>query len=125
MGINKKIKIILCGGGTGGHIFPMLSIADEIKKQNNKSEILFVGSKDRMEMKIVPKYNYPIKGLWISGIKRSSFLLNVIFIGVPFILKNYIIINIYSIIYNLNEKLFHFNKLIKRINKWTKETLKF
>ena len=88
MGINKKIKIILCGGGTGGHIFPMLSIADEIKKQNNKSEILFVGSKDRMEMKIVPKYNYPIKGLWISGIKRSSFLLNVIFIGVPFILKN-------------------------------------
>ena len=88
MGINKKIKVILCGGGTGGHIFPMLSIADEIKKQNNKSEILFVGSKDRMEMKIVPKYNYPIKGLWISGIKRSSFLLNVIFIGVPFILKN-------------------------------------
>ncbi|MEC7894976.1 MAG: undecaprenyldiphospho-muramoylpentapeptide beta-N-acetylglucosaminyltransferase [Bacteroidota bacterium] len=88
MGINKKIKIILCGGGTGGHIFPMLSIADEIKKQNNKSEILFVGSKDRMEMQIVPKYNYPIKGLWISGIKRSSFLLNVIFIGIPFILKN-------------------------------------
>ena len=88
MGINKKIKIILCGGGTGGHIFPMLSIADEIKKQNNKSEILFVGSKDRMEMKIVPKYNYPIKGLWISGIKRSSFLLNVIFVGIPFILKN-------------------------------------
>ena len=88
MSKSKKIKIILCGGGTGGHIFPMLSIADEIKKQNNKSEILFVGSKDRMEMKIVPKYNYPIKGLWISGIKRSSFLLNVIFIGVPFILKN-------------------------------------
>ena len=88
MSKSKKIKIILCGGGTGGHIFPMLSIADEIKKQNNKSEILFVGSKDRMEMKIIPKYNYPIKGLWISGIKRSSFLLNVIFIGVPFILKN-------------------------------------
>jgi len=88
MGSNKKIKVILCGGGTGGHIFPMLSIADEIKKQNNKSEILFVGSKDRMEMKIVPKYNYPIKGLWISGIKRSSFLLNVIFVGIPFILKN-------------------------------------
>ena len=88
MGINKKIKVILCGGGTGGHIFPMLSIADEIKKQNNKSEILFVGSKDRMEMKIVPKYNYPIKGLWISGINRSSFLLNVMFIGIPFILKN-------------------------------------
>ena len=91
MGINKKIKVILCGGGTGGHIFPMLSIADEIKKQNNKSEILFVGSKDRMEMKIVPKYNYPIKGLWISGINRSSFLLNVMFIGIPFILKKLIV----------------------------------
>ena len=86
---DKKIKVILCGGGTGGHIFPMLSIADEIKKRNSKNEVLFVGSSDRMEMEIVPKYNYPIIGLWISGIKRSSLLLNILFVGVPFILKNF------------------------------------
>ena len=45
--LDKKIKVILCGGGTGGHIFPMISIADEIKKRNLKNEILFVGSSDR------------------------------------------------------------------------------
>ena len=69
----EKLNIILCGGGTGGHIFPMISIADQFMKNNNNNKILFVGSRDRMEMQIVPKYNYPIIGLWISGIKRSSF----------------------------------------------------
>ena len=88
---DKKIKVILCGGGTGGHIFPMISIADEIKKRNLKNEILFVGSSDRMEMEIVPKYNYPIIGLWISGIKRSSFLLNILFLGIPFLIKNFLL----------------------------------
>ena len=89
--LDKKIKVILCGGGTGGHIFPMISIADEIKKRNLKNEILFVGSSDRMEMEIVPKYNYPIIGLWISGIKRSSFLLNILFLGIPFLIKNFLL----------------------------------
>ena len=88
---DKKIKVILCGGGTGGHIFPMISIADEIKKRNLKNEVLFVGSSDRMEMEIVPKYNYPIIGLWISGIKRSSFLLNILFLGIPFLIKNFLL----------------------------------
>ena len=89
--LDKKIKVILCGGGTGGHIFPMISIADEIKKRNLKNEILFVGSSDGMEMEIVPKYNYPIIGLWISGIKRSSFLLNILFLGIPFLIKNFLL----------------------------------
>ena len=89
--LDKKIKVILCGGGTGGHIFPMISIADEIKKRNLKNEILFLGSSDRMEMEIVPKYNYPIIGLWISGIKRSSFLLNILFLGIPFLIKNFLL----------------------------------
>lgn len=87
----KPKKIILCGGGTGGHIFPMLAIAEEFKKRNSNNRILFVGSSDRMEMEIVPKYNYPIYGLWISGIKRSSMLLNILFVGLPFILKNILI----------------------------------
>ena len=81
-------KIILCGGGTGGHIFPMLAIAKEFKKLNKNNKVLFVGSSDRMEMDIIPKYNFPIYGLWISGVKRSSFILNIIFFGLPFLLKN-------------------------------------
>ena len=85
----EKLNIILCGGGTGGHIFPMISIADQFMKKNNDNKILFVGSRDRMEMQIVPKYNYPIIGLWISGIKRSSFILNLLFIGIPFLIKNF------------------------------------
>ena len=86
--MHKPKKIILCGGGTGGHIFPMIAIAEEFKKVNLENKILFVGSNDRMEMKIIPKYNFPIYGLWISGIKRSSLILNILFLGIPFILKN-------------------------------------
>jgi len=84
----KKYRIILCGGGTGGHIFPMLSIADEIKKQNIDSKVLFIGSKDRMEMDIIPKYNYKVIGLWISGIKRVPYINNIIGMGLPFLFKN-------------------------------------
>ncbi len=86
--MHKPKKIILCGGGTGGHIFPMLAIAEEFKKVNSENKILFVGSNDRMEMEIIPKYDFPIYGLWISGIKRSSIILNILFLGIPFILKN-------------------------------------
>ena len=86
--MRKPKTIILCGGGTGGHIFPMLAIAEEFKKVNSENKILFVGSNDRMEMKIIPKYDFPIYGLWISGIKRSSLILNILFLGIPFILKN-------------------------------------
>ena len=86
--MHKPKKIILCGGGTGGHIFPMIAIAEEFKKVNSENKILFVGSYDRMEMKIIPKYDFPIYGLWISGIKRSSLILNILFLGIPFILKN-------------------------------------
>jgi len=86
--MHKPKKIILCGGGTGGHIFPMIALAEEFKKVNSENKILFVGSNDRMEMKIIPKYDFPIYGLWISGIKRSSLILNILFLGIPFILKN-------------------------------------
>ena len=86
--MRKPKKIILCGGGTGGHIFPMLAIAEAFKKVNSENKILFVGSNDRMEMEIIPKYDFPIYGLWISGIKRSSLILNILFLGIPFILKN-------------------------------------
>ncbi|TDM00537.1 MAG: undecaprenyldiphospho-muramoylpentapeptide beta-N-acetylglucosaminyltransferase [Flavobacteriaceae bacterium] len=65
-------RIILSGGGTGGHIFPAVAIADQLKKEFPSCEILFVGANGKMEMEKVPKAGYSIKGVDISGIDRSS-----------------------------------------------------
>ena len=65
-----KIKILLSGGGTGGHIFPAIAIANALKAKLKDVEILFVGAKGRMEMEKVPQAGYSIKGLWISGLQR-------------------------------------------------------
>jgi len=69
--MKKNYKIILSGGGTGGHIYPAIAIANEIKSQYPNTEFLFVGAKDRMEMEKVPAAGYAIKGLWIAGIERK------------------------------------------------------
>ncbi|WP_026839564.1 undecaprenyldiphospho-muramoylpentapeptide beta-N-acetylglucosaminyltransferase [Gillisia sp. JM1] len=69
--MKKQLKVIISGGGTGGHIYPAISIANEIKRRYPSAEILFVGAKDRMEMDKVPQAGYKIEGLWISGIDRS------------------------------------------------------
>ncbi len=74
-----KQKFIISGGGTGGHIFPAISIADELKFRFSDSNILFVGSRDRMEMVKVPAHGYEIKGLWISGLNRKFTLKNLLF----------------------------------------------
>lgn len=66
-----SLKIIISGGGTGGHIFPALSIAAEFKRRDPKTDILFVGAKGAMEMEVVPRHHYPIEGLPISGIYRQ------------------------------------------------------
>lgn len=66
----KLNKVIISGGGTGGHIFPAISIANEIKLQNPEVEILFIGAEGKMEMKRVPEAGYKIIGLWISGFQR-------------------------------------------------------
>jgi UDP-N-acetylglucosamine--N-acetylmuramyl-(pentapeptide) pyrophosphoryl-undecaprenol N-acetylglucosamine transferase len=67
----KPYKIIISGGGTGGHIYPAISIANECKRRWPDCAIIFVGASDRMEMEKVPAAGYEIKGLWISGIQRS------------------------------------------------------
>lgn len=72
-------KIILSGGGTGGHIYPAIAIANELKSRFPDAEFLFVGAKDRMEMEKVPQAGYDIKGLWISGIQRKLTLKNFAF----------------------------------------------
>lgn len=75
----KPYKFIISGGGTGGHIYPAIAIADKLRKRFPSSEILFVGAKNRMEMTKVPQAGYPIKGLWISGIDRKITLKNLLF----------------------------------------------
>ena len=74
-----NLKFILSGGGTGGHIYPAIAIANELKLRFPDCDILFVGAKDRMEMQKVPQAGYPIKGLWIAGIQRKLTLDNALF----------------------------------------------
>lgn len=75
----KSPRLIVSGGGTGGHVFPAIAIADAFKKKHHDAEILFVGAKGKMEMERVPAAGYPIEGLWISGFKRELSLDNLSF----------------------------------------------
>ncbi|MFB9051472.1 undecaprenyldiphospho-muramoylpentapeptide beta-N-acetylglucosaminyltransferase [Formosa undariae] len=77
--MSKKYHIILSGGGTGGHIYPAIAIANELKQRFPDAQFLFVGAKDRMEMEKVPQAGFDIKGLWISGIQRELTLKNLMF----------------------------------------------
>ncbi|MDX1471593.1 MAG: glycosyltransferase, partial [Flavobacteriaceae bacterium] len=79
MSKGSKYKFIISGGGTGGHIFPALAIANEIKSRYKSAEMLFVGAKGRMEMEKIPAAGYKIEGLWISGIDRKLSLRNLSF----------------------------------------------
>jgi UDP-N-acetylglucosamine--N-acetylmuramyl-(pentapeptide) pyrophosphoryl-undecaprenol N-acetylglucosamine transferase len=72
-------RFIISGGGTGGHIYPAIAIANELKVQFPEAKFLFVGAKDKMEMQKVPQAGYEIKGLWIAGIQRKLTLQNAMF----------------------------------------------
>ena len=74
-------RLIIAGGGTGGHIFPAVAIANAIKEMQPDTEILFVGAEGKMEMEKVPQAGYNIKGLTIAGFERNSLIKN---IGLPF-----------------------------------------
>jgi len=75
----KPYKFIISGGGTGGHIYPAIAIANELKRRYPDAAFLFVGAKDRMEMEKVPQAGYEIEGLWISGLQRKLSLKNLSF----------------------------------------------
>jgi UDP-N-acetylglucosamine--N-acetylmuramyl-(pentapeptide) pyrophosphoryl-undecaprenol N-acetylglucosamine transferase len=69
--MKPSVNILLSGGGTGGHIYPAIAIANELKARNPRSKFLFVGAEGRMEMEKVPQLGYEIKGLNITGLQRS------------------------------------------------------
>jgi len=71
-------RFLISGGGTGGHIYPAIAIADALRTTYSDAEFLFVGAQGRMEMELVPKAGYPIKGLWITGIQRKFSLRNLL-----------------------------------------------
>ncbi|WP_188048771.1 undecaprenyldiphospho-muramoylpentapeptide beta-N-acetylglucosaminyltransferase [Flavobacterium sp. GP15] len=75
----KQYRFILSGGGTGGHIYPAIAIANELKTRFPDAEFLFVGAKDKMEMQKVPQSGYRIKGLWIAGLQRRITFDNALF----------------------------------------------
>lgn len=79
MSSSNPYRLIISGGGTGGHIFPAISIANEFKERYPDAEILFVGAEGRMEMTRVPEAGYKIVGLWISGLQRKLTLSNLLF----------------------------------------------
>ena len=80
MGVgHRTYRIMISGGGTGGHIYPAISIAQALKVLHSDIKILFVGARGKMEMKKVPEAGFEIVGLWISGLKRSRSLKNLIF----------------------------------------------
>ena len=75
--MKENLRIIISGGGTGGHIFPAVSIANAIKELRPDTDILFVGAEGRMEMHRVPAAGYPIKGLPVAGFDRKNLLKNI------------------------------------------------
>ena len=75
----KHYKFLISGGGTGGHIYPAIAIANALQNKYPDAEFLFVGAKDKMEMEKVPAAGYSIKGLWISGFQRQLTMKNLLF----------------------------------------------
>jgi len=74
----KKHSFIISGGGTGGHIYPAIAIADALKEKYPNADFMFVGASDRMEMQKIPNAGYEIKGLWISGLQRGQLIKNLL-----------------------------------------------
>jgi UDP-N-acetylglucosamine--N-acetylmuramyl-(pentapeptide) pyrophosphoryl-undecaprenol N-acetylglucosamine transferase len=75
----EKLRILIAAGGTGGHVFPAIAIADEIRKLNPNAEFLFIGTKGKIEMRVVPQRGYTLANIWISGFHRSLRIDNLLF----------------------------------------------
>lgn len=77
--ISTQYRFLFAGGGTGGHLYPAVAVADEIKRLKPESEILFVGTKSKIEGRVVPKLGYGFKSIWIKGFSRKFTLSNILF----------------------------------------------
>lgn len=75
----SNLRVLIAAGGTGGHVYPAIAIADALKEADPSTEILFIGTKDHMEWDAVPKAGYDIKSIWISGFHRRFTLKNILF----------------------------------------------
>ena len=76
---NSNYKFLFAGGGTGGHLFPAIAVAEEIKEMKPTAEILFVGTKDKIEGRVIPKLGFAFKSIWIKGFYRKFDLRNLLF----------------------------------------------
>ncbi len=75
----RPLRVIFAGGGTGGHLFPALAIADEIRSRYPDAAITFIGTKTKIEARVVPRRGYSFEAIWISGIRRSLSISNLLF----------------------------------------------
>jgi UDP-N-acetylglucosamine--N-acetylmuramyl-(pentapeptide) pyrophosphoryl-undecaprenol N-acetylglucosamine transferase len=74
-----KYKFLFAGGGTGGHLFPAIAVAEELKRIKPEAEIMFVGTKEKIEGKVIPKLGFIFKSIWIKGLSRKFYLKNLLF----------------------------------------------
>lgn len=79
MSSNSIYRFIFAGGGTGGHLYPAIAVAEQIRLLKPESEILFIGTKDKIEARVVPKLGFNFKTIWISGLARKLTLKNILF----------------------------------------------
>jgi UDP-N-acetylglucosamine--N-acetylmuramyl-(pentapeptide) pyrophosphoryl-undecaprenol N-acetylglucosamine transferase len=77
--VSTPYRFLFAGGGTGGHLFPAIAVADEIKRLKPESEIIFVGTKSKIEGRVIPKLGYGFKSIWIKGFARKFNLENILF----------------------------------------------
>src|SRR3989338_4652701 len=77
--MKAALRIALAGGGTGGHLFPALAIAEAIRIQRPDAEFLFFGTAGKIEARVVPKLGFPFRNIWFSGFQRSLRLSNLLF----------------------------------------------
>lgn len=77
--VQNKYKFLFAGGGTGGHLFPAVAVAEQIKELQPDADILFIGTKDKIEGKVVPKLGFKFKSIWIKGFSRKISIENLLF----------------------------------------------
>jgi UDP-N-acetylglucosamine--N-acetylmuramyl-(pentapeptide) pyrophosphoryl-undecaprenol N-acetylglucosamine transferase len=77
--VQSKYKFLFAGGGTGGHLFPAVAVAEQIRELKPEADILFIGTKDKIEGKVVPKLGFKFKSIWIKGFSRKINLENLLF----------------------------------------------